>query len=216
MFFIFSTMSNDSDPILFRQWTEKLRGELSVEAYDRFFGEMKLLDCDSERLRVSFPAECDLAKLERLYRGLLEESWREVSGRELRVEMVPGASQAPAPAPAPSSARDSADVLPGIDNNPEYTFETFVAGSNSRYAFAAAKAVAQDPGDLYNPLLIYGGSGLGKTHLLHAIANGIRRSFPQKTIRYITADAFRTEYTDAHIGSRNMGKSPRVGSFGGK
>lgn len=190
-------MSTDSDPIIFRQWTEKLRGQLSVETYDRFFGGMELLDWNPDRLRVSFPAESDLSRLERLYGGILEEALRELTGKEMRVELL-ARDSAPAAAPAPSSAPESdGNILPGIDLNPGYTFETFVEGSNSLYAVAAAKAVAQNPGGAYNPLLIYGGSGLGKTHLLHAIANGIRRSFPQKTIRYITADAFRTEYTDA-------------------
>ncbi len=197
MFFIFSAMASDSDPIIFRQWTDKLRGELSVETYERFFGGMELLDWSPDRLRVSFPAESDLPKLERLYGGILEDALHELTGKEMRVELL-ARDSSPAPGPAAPSAREpDGNILPGIDINPAYTFETFVEGSNSLYAVAAAKAVAQKPGGAYNPLLIYGGSGLGKTHLLHAIANGIRRSFPQKTIRYITADAFRTEYTDA-------------------
>ena len=207
MFFIFFAMSTDFDPIIFRQWTEKLRGQLAVEVYDRFFSGMELLGCDSERLRVAFPADVDLARLERLYGGILEESWREAGGKALRVELVHGDAPAPAAPPPPPASAAAADSIQGISLNPDYTFETFVEGSNTSQAVSAAKAVAANPGDLYNPLLIYGGPGLGKTHLLQAVANEVKRRFPHKTIRYITAEAFRTEYTDAIARTRDNDRS---------
>jgi len=81
--------------------------------------------------------------------------------------------------------------------NPRYTFESFVAGPNSRFAEAAAKAVAQSPGKSYNPLFVYSRSGLGKTHLLQAIGNQLAKDFPSKVIIMAPTDAFESELIDA-------------------
>ncbi len=77
--------------------------------------------------------------------------------------------------------------------NPNFTFENFVVGESNRYLFAAAKAVAEDPGNSYNPLFIYGSSGLGKTHIMHAIANEIKKTMPTKNVLYSTCEKFTTE-----------------------
>lgn len=78
-----------------------------------------------------------------------------------------------------------------------YTFDTFVVGPSNSLAYAAAKAVAQKPGDIYNPLFVYGDSGLGKTHLLHAIGNEIKENRPRTVTLYQTADRFVTEFINA-------------------
>lgn len=77
--------------------------------------------------------------------------------------------------------------------NPNFTFENFVVGESNRYLYAAAKAVAEDPGNSYNPLFIYGSSGLGKTHIMHAIANEIKKTMPTKNVLYSTCEKFTTE-----------------------
>lgn len=77
--------------------------------------------------------------------------------------------------------------------NPDYTFDSFVVGESNRYLYAAAKAVAEDPGNNYNPLFIYGASGLGKTHIMHAIANSIRLSKPSLNVLYATCEKFTTD-----------------------
>ena len=81
--------------------------------------------------------------------------------------------------------------------NSSHTFDTFVVGSSNSLAYAAAQAVAEKPGTLYNPLFLYGGSGLGKTHLLHAIGNEIKRLYPKAVILYQTADRFVNEFIHA-------------------
>lgn len=81
--------------------------------------------------------------------------------------------------------------------NVSYQFDTFVVGPSNSLASAAARAITEKPGYLYNPLFIYGGSGLGKTHLLHAIGNGIRERDPQASVLYQTADRFVTEFINA-------------------
>jgi len=81
--------------------------------------------------------------------------------------------------------------------NPRYSLDTFIVGNNNRLAFAAAQAVAQKPGEAYNPLFIYGGVGLGKTHLMHAIGNEILRHNPEKSIIYTSCETFTSEFIQA-------------------
>ena len=82
------------------------------------------------------------------------------------------------------------DEIENTPINPNYTFDTFVVGDSNRYMCAAAKAVADNPGESYNPLFIYGGAGLGKTHMLHAIANQIKRNNPLLNVLYATCEKF--------------------------
>lgn len=81
--------------------------------------------------------------------------------------------------------------------NPKYTFESFIIGNNNRLAFAASQAVADKPGEAYNPLFIYGGVGLGKTHLMQAIGNQILLESPKKKIAYISCETFASEFIEA-------------------
>ena len=89
--------------------------------------------------------------------------------------------------------------------NKQFTFDSFVAGANSKFVYAAAKAVAEAPGEAFNPLFIYGESGLGKTHLMHAIANEISRRYPEKKVLYTTCENFLNEFIDS-IAQKNSAK----------
>ncbi len=100
---------------------------------------------------------------------------------------------------------DAADAFHASPVNKGFTFDSFVAGAGSKFAYAAAKAVAENPGEAFNPLFIYGESGLGKTHLLHAIANHITAKHPDKKVLYTTSENFLNDMIDA-IAQKNNKK----------
>jgi len=132
------------------------------------------------------------------FSGLLEEASARALGERTRVELVDEGWTAPtrAEAPAPRRTRPAAAGL-----NPKYTFEQFVICDANRFAHAAALAVAELPGQAYNPLFIHGPPGLGKTHLLHAIGNYIARYGDGMTVQYATVEAFTTEFVGAIRGN---------------
>jgi chromosomal replication initiator protein len=114
-----------------------------------------------------------------------------------RVDAGSGVRPAPSSVPAPRAAQT-------INLNPDYTFANFVVGSGTDMAFAAATAVARNPGSHFNPLFIHGGVGLGKTHLMHAVGNAIADTHPQRRIAYITAENFMNDL----IGSIRDNRTP--------
>ncbi|GAA4239127.1 chromosomal replication initiator protein DnaA [Actinomadura meridiana] len=135
------------------------------------------------------------------YRG--DGALRDEEGSDARVpeSRVPD-SRVPA-APAPASGAGGAGASEHARLNPKYTFETFVIGSSNRFAHAAAVAVAEQPAKAYNPLFIYGDSGLGKTHLLHAIGHYAQSLFNGARVRYVSSE----EFTNDFINSIRDGKA---------
>ncbi len=112
------------------------------------------------------------------------------SSQQVDVEEV-----TPAPVVAPSEPVQPVEGSSRL--NPRYTFESFVQGESNRFAFAAAFAVAEVPAKAYNPLFIYGNSGLGKTHLLHAIGNYVQLYWPAKRVRYVSSEVFTNDFINA-------------------
>jgi chromosomal replication initiator protein len=100
------------------------------------------------------------------------------------------------PAPMRSANDSSRQVEERVSLNPRYTFENFVTGASNRFAQAAALAVAETPARSYNPLFIYGVAGLGKTHLLHAIAHYVKQNYPAYKVRYVSTEAFLNDYVE--------------------
>ena len=137
------------------------------------------------------------------YSPLLAAAAGKVLGTRARVELVDDAWQAPARAEA-AKPRETRTAEAGL--NPKYTFEQFVICDGNRFAHAAALAVAELPGQAYNPLFIHGPPGLGKTHLLHAIGNYIARYGDGMAVRYATVEEFTTEFVGAVRGKDGLGR----------
>ena len=181
---------------------------------------------EDKSLVLTTPSPQVRDKLERSYRALIEEVVEEVAGQPLGLTLLVGSPERSAEgngvahSPSPSAsitpqwtpsnrAKDRNGGGPKMNNltdaslpgedilNPRYTFDAFVIGASNRFAHAAARAVAETPASAYNPLFIYGESGLGKTHLLHAIGNYVRENFPASHVRYISTEAFMNEFVDS-------------------
>jgi len=123
------------------------------------------------------------------------------SGPPVEVVVEPSTEQVfgltPKPQPAPTPSARSGRESPAVQLDTKFTFETFVAASSNRLAHAAAQAVAETPGRSYNPLFIYGDSGLGKTHLLHAIGNYVTENYPRRKVLYVTTETFMNDFVDS-------------------
>ena len=126
--------------------------------------------------------------IKKKYEDLLKVTIADFTGKEYNLEFIlPKSVETEVQTPV---ARNS-----GL--NPKYTFDSFVVGNNNKFAQNAALAVAETPGEAYNPLYIYGGPGLGKTHLMHAIGNYILTENPDKKVLYVTSEEFLNEVIDS-------------------
>jgi len=202
-----TTAGAQSVEALWRGASERLKQQLSVANYSTWFARVQPVEIDGDLVRLGVPNLFTKQWIESHHRAALEEALRAVAGRAMTVsllaletapeeiDLVAPPSDAPSraarePSPVPS---DRITDAPGRFH-PKYVFESFVIGSSNRFAHAAALAVAEAPASAYNPLLIYGGAGLGKTHLLQAIGSYVRRYHPEQAIRYISTEQFLNDF----------------------
>src|SRR5262249_51873119 len=164
----------------------RLRGTLNEKTYRNWFGEVTAVSLDREHFVLAVPTDLTREQIERRFAHLMSAGVTDALGSERRLELIVRPSVVVAPSPSPP-------LLPRSDGsaiNPKYTFDSFVIGSSNRFAHAAALAIAEAPAQAYNPLFIYGHTGLGKTHLLHAIANYIGLHSSSLGVRYVTSETF--------------------------
>jgi chromosomal replication initiator protein len=187
---------------------EHLRSKLSADTYNMWFASLRASAIDPTHLTLEAANEFCEVWLKDNYLSLLQDAVAIAVGRRLQIKFkaAPGTvplTTATAAVPVAPKARTSAasahDRAAGNGEphfNPKNTFESFVVGNNNNFAFAAAKAVAEAPGKSYNPLFLYGGVGLGKTHLLHAIGQHVVGSKKGARVAYLSSEKFTNEYID--------------------
>jgi chromosomal replication initiator protein len=174
-----------------------LQRKINSQSFNTWLKPTHQLSMADGRLQIEVPSVLFADWISRHFMPLIQETARELDCGRLDVRFTsrraaaPAAQPADQPNPAASLPRGSAAITTGL--NPRYTFDSFVVSSCNQFAHAAALAVAEQPSGAYNPLYIYGGVGLGKTHLMHAMGNQISRAMPGLRHLYITSETFMNE-----------------------
>lgn len=177
---------------LWEQVLARLEGKVNPHSFATWFRPTQYADLREGTLRVRVPNPQFRDWLGRNYHGVISEALHELGRGEVRVVFEADAEAPPADAEAPEREGSATSFL-----NPKYTFESFVVGSSNQFAHAAARAVAEIPSKSYNPLFLYGGVGLGKTHLMHAIGHYIQARSRHLKLLYISTDRFINEMINA-------------------
>ena len=177
---------------------DDVQARLSTPASRAWFEETEALAISDDTITLRAPNSFAKEWLEHRYANLLQDALRRACGRELRLDILTGGNGSTVlPAPLPPQQVDAPTDPNQASLNPRYTFETFVIGASNRFAHAAAMAVAEAPASAYNPLFIYGGAGLGKTHLLHAIGKHSRDLYPHLRVKYVSSETFTNDFINA-------------------
>lgn len=180
---------------------EIIKKELNPVSFSTWFGETKLYNIDDNKITLQVPMPLHKRMLLSNYYDLISESFFKVTGRERELECLLKDELETNFNKKIDDIVDKSNVINKESDNFEsnlnknLNFENFVVGDTNKFARTAAFAVAQNPGIQYNPLFIYGKSGLGKTHLMHAIGNYITENNPKLKVLYATSDDFRKDYT---------------------
>lgn len=191
-------------------WQETLdvvRAELNTPTFKTWFEQTAPLGIVEQEMVVSVQNDFARDWLETRYSSLLASALTQVTGSPMAVRFsVPGdviAEPAPEPALDPLSviAEDEPPAASaggeGTELNPKYVFDSFVVGPSNQFSYHVALAVAEAPGSAYNPLFIYGGAGLGKTHLLQAVGAYVRSAYPYMKVKYVSSEQFTNDFINS-------------------
>ena len=179
-----------------------LREELANVSYTTWIDQpLKPVYCVDDKLALEVISDFNEKTIRARYLSMMTEAVSQVVGREMTIELMSVKERIEW---QERQRKEDQPAMKGINMfNPKSTFETFVVGSSNRFAHAASLAVAEAPGVAYNPLFLYGGVGLGKTHLLYAIASVVHKNHPSYNIVYIKGDQFTNELIAALQEGRN-------------
>jgi chromosomal replication initiator protein len=199
-------------------WDEvagRLRGALNEATFGTWFAEAGGADLSDDAFTLAVPNDFTREWIEGHFLGLIKAAVKDATGAERRIQLTvlhpapvehhAAASTIEAPARTPAE--------PGAGMSQKYTFDGFVIGSSNRFAHAAALAVAEAPAQAYNPLFIYGGTGLGKTHLLQAIGQYVGEHGNGLTARYVTSETFMNDFINSLRDKRIEGFKQRYRTY---
>jgi chromosomal replication initiator protein len=205
------------EPTAAHLWNEvsgRLREALNETTYATWFGAASAGELTEDSFSIVVPNDFTREWIEGHFLGFLRAATRDALGREIGVRLAVGELE-PAQAELghhrpPEQGDGSPD---GGNSSPKYTFDLFVIGSSNRFAHAAALAVAEAPAQAYNPLFIYGGTGLGKTHLLQAISQYVSEHSKRLTTRYVTSETFMNDFINSLRDKRIEGFKQRYRTY---
>ncbi len=185
---------------------ELLKDETTKISFETWIKDLEIESFDNGNVVLSISTTFKRDSIESRYHDLLVNTFNFLTNKECSVSILSKEEESSKQQTNDSYASIDLDSNVGYSNptlNPKYTFDTFVVGNNNRFAHAAALAVAESPATSYNPLFIYGGVGLGKTHLMHAIGNEILRNNRSASILYVTSEKFTNQLINAIKDNKN-------------
>lgn len=204
------------DNELYQKWDEilehmKVSFDITDVSYRTFIKILTIYSIEDDKLTILID-DINIGNsksfIEKKYNRFLSVAIEEITGVHYNISYI-SLTALDAQNNNPAQNKDFKKVRLNPSINPNYTFDTFIVGDNNDYAHAASLKVAEEPGDTYNPLFIYGGPGLGKTHLMHAIANYILENDKSKKVIYVTSETFTNEIVDAVRDSKNEHSTAR-------
>jgi chromosomal replication initiator protein len=193
-------------------WNEvsgRLREALNEKTFATWFAQVEAAEISGGEFVLAVPNDFTHDWIEAHFLDLITAAVGEIAGeRSVRLD-VREPTRSPQTAQAPAQRREQ----PEIGRNAKYTFDSFVIGSSNRFAHAAALAVAEAPAQAYNPLFIYGGTGLGKTHILQAVAQYVGEHSSGLTVRYVTSETFMNDFINSLRDKRIEGFKQRYRTY---
>ena len=193
---------------LLNQAKELLKEEVTQIAFQTWFSSMEIAEINDSHIVLKASSQYGGELLQSRYADLILNTFKFITNREWTFSVISDENKQPVEngsiiSNKPVDVQDQEIEISNKTLNPKYTFETFVVGNNNRFAHAAAIAVGDKPGESYNPLFLYGGVGLGKTHLMHAIGNRILQNNRSAKILYVTSEKFTNQLINAIKDNKN-------------
>ena len=176
---------------VWKQVLTRLEQVVERTEYENWFAPTRLLAQKGDTLELSVPSQRHVDEIRERYGTQIRGVLNEISPERLQVHFI--IDESLADSLTPISGGPSREDIPTAVFNPRYRFETFVVGNSNQLAYAASKSIAENPAGSFNPLFIYGGAGLGKTHLIQAIGQQLKRERPATKVVYVSAEWFVTE-----------------------
>ena len=199
---------------LWHEVSSRLREALNETTYATWFGAAAAGELHDDSFSIVVPNDFTREWIEGHFLGFVKAAAHDVCGRDLRLMLRVADTQHKQPAAVvPGHTEQPRAPGGGFDTSPKYTFDLFVIGSSNRFAHAAALAVAEAPAQAYNPLFIYGGTGLGKTHLLQAIGQYVSEHSKRLTPCYVTSETFMNDFINSLRDKRIEGFKQRYRTY---